>query len=84
MECHALSAGKRWFVDRHKALVRSDISALEEYTKAWNTSFEFNFVSEKNLTKKELEVFRKTDAILKLIGEGRDASRRSESPKQCG
>jgi len=41
---------------------------LEEYTREWNTSFEFNFITEKDMTKKEREIFRKTDAILKLIG----------------
>jgi hypothetical protein len=41
---------------------------LDEYTRVWNTSFEFSFITEKEMTKKELEVFRKTNAILKLIG----------------
>ncbi len=44
------------------------IRDLEQYTKEWNDSFEFKFVNENDLTKKERDVFSKTDKILELIG----------------
>lgn len=44
------------------------IRDLEQYVKEWNDSFEFKFIDEKDLTKKEKEVFSKTDKILELIG----------------
>lgn len=43
------------------------IRDLEQYTKEWNDSFEFKFVNEKDLTKKERDIFSKTDKILELI-----------------
>jgi hypothetical protein len=44
------------------------IRDLGTYTSQWNESFTFDFVEEKDLTKREREVFGKTDAIFKLIG----------------
>ena len=44
------------------------IRDLGTYTSEWNESFTFDFVEEKDLTKKEREVFGKTDAIFNLIG----------------
>jgi len=41
---------------------------LEAYSAEWNESFEFEFINEKDLTKKERDVFRQTSAIFKLIG----------------
>ena len=51
-----------------KDLDGNPIRDLDEYTTEWNKSFEFKFVKEKNLTKKEKEIFDKKDNILKLIG----------------
>jgi len=44
------------------------IRDLQEYTTQWNDSFEFNFIDEKSLSKKEKEIFSMKDDILKLIG----------------
>jgi hypothetical protein len=44
------------------------IRDLGTYTSQWNESFTFDFVEEKDLTKREREVFGKTDAIFNLIG----------------
>ena len=41
---------------------------LGTYTTEWNESFEFKFVKEKDLTKPEREIFKKTPAIFALIG----------------
>ena len=46
----------------------NEIRDLEEYTTQWNDSFEFKFVDESSLSKKEKEIFSKKDEILKLIG----------------
>lgn len=46
----------------------NEIRDLEGYTSEWNDSFEFKFVDEKKLTKKEKEIFSKKDEIFKLIG----------------
>lgn len=46
----------------------NEIRDLEEYTTQWNDSFEFKFVDESSLSKKEKEIFSKKDDILKLIG----------------
>lgn len=46
----------------------NEIRDLEGYTSEWNESFEFKFVKEKDLTKKEKEIFSKKDKIFKLIG----------------
>lgn len=46
----------------------NEIRDLEEYTTQWNDSFEFKFVDEKSLSKKEKEIFSMKDNILKLIG----------------
>ena len=39
-----------------------------DYVDDWNESFEFEFVEEKDLTKKEKKIFRKTSEILQLVG----------------
>ncbi len=44
------------------------IRDLEQYTREWNDSFEFKFVNETDLTKKERDIFFKTDKILELVG----------------
>jgi len=44
------------------------IRDLEQYVREWNDSFEFKFVDEKDLTKKEKEIFSKTNRIFELIG----------------
>ena len=41
---------------------------LEAYEAEWNESFEFQFINEKDLTKKERDVFRQTNTIFRLIG----------------
>ena len=41
---------------------------LEAYATQWNDSFQFQFVEEKDLTKRERAVFNQTGAIFKLIG----------------
>lgn len=46
----------------------NEIRDLEEYASQWNDSFEFKFVSESSLSKKEKEIFSKKDDILNLIG----------------
>ncbi|MCL5257363.1 MAG: ATP-binding protein [Chloroflexi bacterium] len=44
------------------------IRDLAQYRVEWDESFEFCFVSEKDLTRREREVFAKTNEILGLIG----------------
>lgn len=44
------------------------IRDLQEYTTQWNDSFEFKFIDEKSLSKKEKEIFSMKDNIFKLIG----------------
>ena len=39
-----------------------------DYVDDWNDSFEFEFVEEKDLTKKEKKIFSKTTQILQLVG----------------
>jgi hypothetical protein len=51
-----------------KDIEGNEIRDLEGYTSEWNDSFEFKFVKEKDLTKKEKEIFSKKDDIFKLIG----------------
>jgi len=51
-----------------KDIYGNDIRDLEEYTSQWNESFEFKFVHENSLSKKEKEIFSKKDEIFKLIG----------------
>ncbi|MHB1516504.1 MAG: ATP-binding protein [Acidiferrobacteraceae bacterium] len=38
------------------------------YTDKWNNSFEFHFITENEMTRQERKIFRRTDALLKLIG----------------
>lgn len=44
------------------------IRDLDQFKREWNESFEFKFIEEKDMTSKEKEVFRMTDAILSFIG----------------
>ena len=44
------------------------IRDLDQYKEEWNASFRFKFITEKDMTKKELEVFKLTDEILNLVG----------------
>ena len=46
----------------------NEIRDLEEYTTQWNDSFEFKFVDEKSLSKKEKEIFSRKDHVFKSIG----------------
>jgi hypothetical protein len=41
---------------------------LEAYATEWNDSFQFQFVTESDLTKSERAIFNQTDSIFKLIG----------------
>lgn len=51
-----------------KDLQGNAIRDLSAYTSEWNTSFTFRFITEKDMTKQERETFRRTTALLKLIG----------------
>jgi len=51
-----------------KDIEGNEIRDLEGYTSEWNDSFEFKFVDEKKLSKKEKEIFSKKDEVFKLIG----------------
>ncbi len=44
------------------------IRDLAQFQKEWNESFKFKFIEEKDMTSKEKEIFRMTDAILNFIG----------------
>ncbi|MFZ0591315.1 MAG: hypothetical protein WAM39_12595 [Bryobacteraceae bacterium] len=44
------------------------IRDLHLYATEWNQSFKFQFVNEKDLTRKERDIFRQTDTIFKLVG----------------
>ena len=44
------------------------IRDLDQFKREWNESFEFKFINEKDMTPKEREIFRMTNAILSLIG----------------
>ena len=46
----------------------NEIRDLEEYTTQWNDSFEFKFIDEKSLSKKEKEIFARKNDIFSLIG----------------
>ncbi len=50
--------------DINRKLIRD----LSQYTFEFNSSFEYKFISEKDLTSSELAVFKKKDLIFKLIG----------------
>jgi hypothetical protein len=49
-------------------LAGNPIRDLTQYTQEWNTSFQFQFVNEVDLTKAERAMFAKTKALLALIG----------------
>jgi hypothetical protein len=51
-----------------KDLTGKPIRNLETYANEWNDSFNFKFVKEQDLTNQEREIFKKTNAICKLIG----------------
>ncbi|MBA7531143.1 hypothetical protein ES705_23354 [subsurface metagenome] len=44
------------------------IRDLDQYKTEWDESFEFKFIDEKDMTKKEKQIFKLTNKILKLIG----------------
>lgn len=44
------------------------IRDMDQFKREWNESFEFKFINEKDMTPKEKEIFRMTDAILSFIG----------------
>lgn len=44
------------------------IRDLNFYNKEWNASFQFKFVKQEDLSKKELEIFKTTSKIFELIG----------------
>jgi len=44
------------------------IRDLDQFKREWNESFEFKFIDEKDMTPKEREIFRMTDAILSFVG----------------
>ena len=44
------------------------IKDLGQYTKEWNDNFKFKFINLKDLTKKERDIFEKTDKIFASIG----------------
>lgn len=44
------------------------IRDLDQFKREWNESFEFKFISEKDMTPKERKVFRMTNAILSFVG----------------
>ena len=55
-------------IKREKDYNGKPIRVLEQYIKEFNESFEFKFVSEKDMTQVELKIFNKTRDILNLIG----------------
>lgn len=44
------------------------IRDMNQFRREWNESFEFKFIDEKDMTPKEREIFRLTDAILSFVG----------------
>lgn len=44
------------------------IRDLDQFKREWDESFQFKFIEEKDMTPKEKEIFRMTDAILSFIG----------------
>lgn len=44
------------------------IRDMDQFKREWNESFEFKFISEKDMTPKERKVFRMTNAILGFVG----------------
>ena len=44
------------------------IRDLDQFNREWNESFEFKFVTEKDMTQKEREIFKMTNTILNLAG----------------
>jgi sporulation protein YlmC with PRC-barrel domain len=74
---HAIKDGHRKVLipDSHREKLKSvtdyrgkPIRILDTYTKEWNESFTFEFLSEKDLTPRERAIFKQTGAIFKLIG----------------
>jgi len=53
--------------DRDK-IQGGNATTFGDYVADWNDSFEFKFIEEKDLKKKEKEIFRKTLQILELVG----------------
>lgn len=44
------------------------IRDLDQFKNEWNESFEFKFISEKDMTSRERKIFRMTDTILNFVG----------------
>lgn len=44
------------------------IRDMDQFKREWNESFDFKFIGEKDMTPKEKEIFRMTDAIVSFIG----------------
>ena len=58
--------------DRNK-IDGGNATTFGDYVADWNDSFEFEFVEEKDLKKKEKEIFKKTQQILELVGWTKDS-----------
>lgn len=55
--------------DRDRSKIQGgDATTFGDYVADWNDSFEFEIVEEKDLKKKEREIFKKTVQILELVG----------------
>jgi len=46
----------------------NEINTLEKYIEDSIDNFEYNFISEKDMNKKELKIFKETTNILNLLG----------------
>ena len=52
----------------HNKIEGGNATTFDDYVDDWNDSFEFEIIEEKNLKKKEKEIFGKTSQILELVG----------------
>lgn len=52
----------------HNRIESGNATTFGDYVDDWNDSFEFDIIEEKNLKKKEKEIFGKTSQILELVG----------------
>jgi len=52
----------------HNKIEGGNATTFDDYVDDWNDSFEFDIIEEKNLKKKEKEIFGKTSQILELVG----------------
>jgi hypothetical protein len=51
-----------------KDISGSPIRDMDQFKRDWNESFEFSFISEKQLSAAEKDIFRRTEQILSLVG----------------